>query len=283
MFPHPLPNFLIIGAQKAGTSSLWQYLRSHPQVFMPAIKEVNFFSRPAQNLNLAEYATYFADAGDALAVGEASPTYSMFPVTDDVPSRIKALIPDVRLIYLMRDPVERMRSAYRHRLSAGTERRPIGQALLSESSYLHVSMYATQIDRYRRAFGVDQMLLLTAEQLRSNRAETLRSVLEFVGVDCDWQPSNLAVEYNTREEKARAPRPTARVVGDLMIRSRLFRFVPHKGVSLLSGTMGTRAIEESEVAVTPDLRERLRGLLRSDVERLRQWMPRSFDGWGQLD
>ena len=93
-----LPNFLIIGAMKAGTTSLYQYLGSHPQVFMAQPKELHFFSYRAGE-DTAWYAEHFAGAGAAIAVGEASASYTTYPDAEEVPGRIAA-IPDVRLIYL---------------------------------------------------------------------------------------------------------------------------------------------------------------------------------------
>src|SRR6185503_1695260 len=105
----------------------------------------------------------FADAGDAVAVGEASPQYAMFPRYHGVPERIAATVPDVRLIYVVRDPVERMRSSYRHTLAGGSEHRPIDEALLVDARYLYPSLYALQLEQYLRVVDRSRILVVASE------------------------------------------------------------------------------------------------------------------------
>ena len=278
-----LPTFLIIGAQKSGTSSLWAYLRQHPQVFVAAEKELNFFSAPGDDLDIEQYGRWFAAAPNTAAVGEASPGYTMYPLTDDVPAKIARTLPQVRLIYLMRDPVERMRSAYTHRLSSGSEHRDIGRALLSDPSYMQVSMYATQVERYLRCFPPSQLLLLTAEELKRDRGATLRTVLSFIGVDPDWQPADLGAEYNTGAERQRVPRAWARWTGDVLIRTGAGRWAPGVAPRALGHPLMSRRIRPAELTVPEGVRKQLNEALKPEIVRLAEWMPSSFDGWGLLD
>src|SRR3972149_2256199 len=144
-----LPNFLVIGAPKAGTTSLYHYLRLHPQVFMPATKELSFFVE--QNnwpRGRAWYEEQFSGAVDAAAIGEASPRYTMYPQYAGVPARIADLLPDIRLIYLVRHPIERMRSHYLDHVIYGAEKAPIEKALLDNPLYLNASRYDLQIEQY---------------------------------------------------------------------------------------------------------------------------------------
>jgi hypothetical protein len=277
-----LPTFLIIGGQKCGTSSLWAYLRAHPQVFVPSVKELDFFSPPG-DVDVERYRRWFDAASEAVAVGEASTSYTMFPATDDVPAKIARVIPDARLIYLTRDPLERMRSSYQHRLSAGSEHRPIGRALLCDPTYVQISMYATQVERYLQCFPRSQLLLLTSEDLRRNRSQALRDVLSFIGVDPDWSPPDVSAEHNTSAARQRAPRAWSRLAADALIRSGATRFVPNRGVTALSHPLATRRIRASELDIPLDVRHQLIDVLRPDIARLAALMPSSFDGWGLLD
>ena len=279
-----LPTFLIIGAQKCGTGSLWAYLREHPEVFLPSTKEINFFVEPGDAVDIRRYERWFQGASHALAVGEASPSYSMFPMTPDVPAKIASVLPDVRLIYLMRDPFERMRSSYHQRLAEGSERRPISTALLVDPSYVQISMYATQLERYRRWFPREQLLLLTAEQLKRNRSDTLRTVLSFIGVDPEWQPARLDAEHNTSAQKQRAPRHWVRLLGDALIRSGVVRFSHSSDAPKpLTHPLMSRRIRSSDVAMSDGLREQLLPVIRPEVAGVADLMPSSFDGWGLLD
>lgn len=123
-----LPNFLIIGAAKSGTTSLYRYLRDHPQVFMAHSKELKFFaSRTRWGFGPGWYAWQCSDADGAVAIGEASPSYTRYPQRRGVPERVAQVLPDARLVYLIRHPIERMRSHYLHRiLREGGGRRLMG-------------------------------------------------------------------------------------------------------------------------------------------------------------
>ena len=108
---HMLPNFIVIGSQKAGTTSLYEVFRGHPQIFMPEKKELNFFFQESEFARgQSYYEEYFAaTSAGAIAVGEASPGYICHP---DVPARIHAMVPDARLIVTLRNPIERAYSQY---------------------------------------------------------------------------------------------------------------------------------------------------------------------------
>src|SRR5436190_12136822 len=100
-----LPHFVVIGAMKAGTTSLWHYLRAHPRVYMPRIKELRYFQKGgALSRGLAWYEAQFAAAEPGQLAGEASPGYTKYPHQTGVPERMAAVIPDARLVYVVRDP-----------------------------------------------------------------------------------------------------------------------------------------------------------------------------------
>ena len=277
-----LPTFLIIGAQKSATSSLWAYLRAHPQVFMPLVKELDFFSAPGDDLDIEGYAEWFSDASNAVAIGEASPSYTMFPASGNTPAKIARALPGARLIYLMRHPVERMRSAYRHRLAGATERRRIGRALIGDPSYLQVSMYATQVEQYLRWFPRSQLLLLTTEELKRDRAATLQRVLSFIGVDTEWEPPDLHAEHNTSELHERAPRAWVRVAGDVLVRANVGRVNANVAARAIGHPLVSRRIRPRELTLPADVREQLITAIRPEVVRLAALMPPTFDGWGLL-
>jgi len=277
-----LPNFLIVGAQKAGTTSLYEYLRGHPQVFMPAPKELNFFVETfAWHRGLDWYASHFEEAGDAIAVGEASPTYSMYPSLPGVPERIASVLPDVRLIYVIRNPIERMRSAYVNALATGAEVRPMREALVCDARYLCASSYALQIEHYHRFIDPSRMLILVSEDLRNDREATLRRVFEFLGIKPDWRPPNVAAEYHPMNGKRR-PRKTARAVGDVIVRTRL-RLRPgvwsEPTLPPWVWQALTVPIRPEDTALDAETRDQLTELLQHDIRALKQYLPPDFDGW----
>src|SRR5438132_12654782 len=132
-----LPTFLIIGAMKAGSSSLYEYLRIHPEIFMPDMKEPDYFSKRARRgVGLEWYSRLFEGADRARAIGAASTDYTKVPTYSEVPARIAMVLPTTQLIYVVRHPIERMRSQYVHEVATGKQTLPIEEALLSDSRYL---------------------------------------------------------------------------------------------------------------------------------------------------
>jgi hypothetical protein len=240
-----LPTFLVIGAPKGGTTSLFEYLRTHPEVHMPEGKELSFFVAELNwRRGVGWYRQQFAGADGARAVGEASPTYAWYPSFSGVPSRIARVLPNVRLIYLVRHPIARMRSMYLHAVALGRERRPIARALLETPDYLDCSRYGMQLDQYRRHFPRDRLLVLRSEDLRESRGATLGRIFSFIGVDPDWRPSNLHVEAYRGGDR-----------------------------------LGKRA---DQLAVPHPVEERLAESLLPDVVALRPYIGESFDGWGLI-
>jgi sulfotransferase family protein len=278
-----LPTFLLIGAMKTGTTSLYHYLRAHPQVFMPELKEVMFFdARHRWDRGLEWYADQFAPADpDAVALGEASTSYTKFPVVQGVPERIASVIPDVRLIYIVRDPIERMRSHYLYALSRGKESRPIERAFEEDPSYLDISRYAMQLGRYEPYFPREQLLLLESRDLKHRRAETLRSVFGFIGVDETFVPRVIDREFYRSDERRMpgAYAPALRRVPGLRA---LTRRAPER-LRAFARRAGSERVDVGRGEISDALRQRLEDALRDDVRRLRPYMPPGFDGWGLLD
>lgn len=212
-----LPDFIIIGAQKAGTSSLFAYLSKHPQILPSSTKEVHYFDGglvPMEDNYIKGEAWYRAHFPRRLLVlkqqrvFEASPLYLYNPL---VAKRIAGLIPRVKLIALLRNPTERAISHYFHERRMGREPLDILPALQIEEerlapalanqdyknkAYVHLSykargIYHTQLARYFEHFPREQILVLSSEAFFNQPQETLRKVFEFVGVNPDHTVRNL--------------------------------------------------------------------------------------------
>jgi hypothetical protein len=269
----PLPTFLIIGAMKAGTTSLYQYVRSHPDVFMPEVKELDFFvAEKNWARGIGWYAEQFAPGESKRARGEASTNYTKHPLFEGAATRIAAAIPDVKLVYLVRHPIERIRSHYLHAISAGWERKVIDKALLEEPQYIDLSRYAFQLDQYVQHFPRDQILIIRAEELLVNRLDVLRRAFSFIGVDPDWTPPSVDREYHPTGEKA-LPRLAARVPGGALAA----RIAPRPLKRVVRRLLGPPL---EVAALAPTVESHLLHTLRPDVERLRTWLGDDFDGWG---
>ena len=192
-----LPEFLGLGTQKGGTTTLHRLLEQHPDVYLPACKEVHFFDL---NYDAGEgwYRNHFANAKTHQTCGEITPFYLFHP---DVPGRIYQDIPNARLIVLLRDPVERAISQVFHAQRLGFEPLPIDEALAAEQSrlatgdpysfqkhsYLSRSRYLEQLDRYEALFPRGQLLILRSEDLFSTPERIWQELLSFLELKpMDW-------------------------------------------------------------------------------------------------
>lgn len=270
---------------KAGTTSLFTYLRSHPDVFMPEDKEIHFFSWQNWDRGVAWYESLFQEGRGAAALGEASPGYTFHPFWPDVPERIARVVPDVRLVYLVRHPVDRIVSHYRQDVFAYGHRYPIEAVLEEDMPYLCVSRYALQIEQYLRYFGRSQLLLLTTDELRDRRRETVNRTLEFIGVDPGRMPSALEREYGSRggENLRRANRVAETVKASGLYR-RVRRSIPEGLRDAAWRALSRRAApDESLTSMDDDLRAEVVERLRPDLRRLRTHMGDDFHCWGLLD
>jgi hypothetical protein len=276
-----LPNFLIVGAQKAGTTSLWHYLRTHEDVFLPDNKEPGYFAEEfGWNNGIRWYERFFTGAEQCRAIGEASTHYTMYPYFRGVPKRIASVLPDVRIIYIMRDPIERMRSCYVQLLSDGQERRPMKDALFLDPGYVYLTRYAMQIEQYFDYFPANHILLMTAEDLRSRRAESMGKVLSFLDVSQDT-PIDLFSEENQSSAK-RAPRACGRLLMSVADCEAVSSKIRRGTRQLLRFKPMTRAILDHETEMDDHLRKRLVDSVLPDVAELRRWLGPTFDGWGLL-
>jgi hypothetical protein len=208
------PNLFIIGAMKSGTTFFAQLLGSHPQIFICSPKEPYYFGNSDRLRSLWPYAWHpnpwpsehaylqlFRDAGDATFVGEASTTYSSLPLIEDVAPRIHQFAPDARILYVMRDPIERTISHYWHMVNYHNEHRKPLAAIRDDPYYMSVSHYARQLAPYLRLFGAQRVHTLTFEQLVARPAETIQSVYAWLGVDAAFIPPDIANPVHVTPDK----------------------------------------------------------------------------------
>ena len=270
-----LPNLIIIGAMKCGTSSMHNYLDAHPEISMSRQKELNFFSFDRHWQRGEDwYGRHFSSA--AAIRGESSPSYSKFPKVPHVPERIRTVIPSARFIYLVRDPVARIVSHYMHVLEGGKEKRSLNEALseFEGNQYIDCSRYHMQLQQYLGHFSQSQILVVGAEEMKENRHETLRDVFRFLNVDESVRSPRQDAIYH-----ASKPHGLVRRTAE---RSRLGRkirpYVPHSIVHW-AATHGAKEREVVPPSLDRGLREALCDYLREDVERLRTQVGRDFAQW----
>jgi hypothetical protein len=274
-----LPNLIVIGAQKCATSSLHYYLGLHPQIRMSRVKELNFFAATHNwSRGIDWYKSNFR--GHATIFGESSPAYTNYPFESGVAERMASVVPDARLIYLVRDPIERIVSHYVHMYARNSEDRSIDEALgsLDGNHYLNRSRYFLQLNQYIDRFPRERILILSAEALGSQRESTLRRVFAFLGVDDRYRSRRFLVLQHRSRHKRRKTR-----VGCLIERSvgaRLERFLSHRArrhARRLLYWPFSRPV--ARPVLHDDLRRKLRAALADDVSRLRAYTGESFADW----
>jgi hypothetical protein len=267
---------------KGGTRSLYEYLRAHPQVFMSTPKELNFFSYDSRWARGIEwYESHFSgdEAERATVVGEASPSYSAHFEYPGTVGRMAAVVPSVRLIYLVRHPVDRIQSHYQHRARSGVRMAPIDEEVLADPAYLDRSSYARQIDHYLRHFAADQLLVVQSERLRRDRRATMAEVYGFIGVEAEHAPQDaLTAEYSRASERRVARRGTERLRHNRTVK-KVVGSLPRSVRSRLS-PLGSVPSTAPHLQLADTTRAVLAERLAPDVVRIRAHLPAHFDGWG---
>jgi Sulfotransferase domain len=277
-----LPNLVVIGGLKCGTTSLHHYLNLHPGVAMSRPKELNFFVAELNwPLGTDWYASHFER--DAPVRGESSPHYTNLPRFAGVADRIESTLGSPKLIYVVRDPIDRMLSHYLHNVAGGYERRDLGQALTDpRTSYVARSRYWLQLEPYVETFGAEPIEIVGREELKGAREEVMRRVFAFLGVDAGFTSDQFQREWETGTAKGggrfRIMDRAVRLPG-MRALDRNFDRLPESLRWVVERLVhDPKAGEGPKPEVPPDLRERLTELFRQDVARLEEFAGRSF-GW----
>jgi hypothetical protein len=278
-----LPNLVVIGGLKCGTTSLHHYLNLHPRIAMSRPKELNFFVTELNwELGPEWYASHFDR--DGAVRGETSPHYTNLPRFTGVAERMRELLGgSARVIYMVRDPIERMLSHYLHNVGGGYESRPLDVALADPASaYVARSRYAMQLRPYLDAFDRARVLVVANEDLAAQRERTMREVFGFLGVDDAFTSEQFAREWETGSGKQeggfRLMDRAVRLPG-LRALDRNFDRLPESLRWLVE-----RVVHDPEQGAAPkpelpaDLRSRLTELVRDDVRELEAVTGREL-GW----
>ncbi len=282
-----LADFIVIGAQKCGTSSLHFYLNSHPDICMSVEKELQFFSRDdrwSRGAGWYRKRLTAAHDGRATLFGESSPQYTWYPFGPDVPQRMHSLVPDAKLIYIVRDPIERLLSQYMDWLHLFWEDRAIEAALSDVETrpnrYIEPGCYKTQIDRYLQYFPAANIHVLTLEELSSDKETALSRVFAFIGADPDFRSPAWAEKRNPQTGK-RMPNALFRALMTERLRFELLepRRLPvwaARGLKAVINATGHKLVRPT---LLPATEARLKAIYRDEVAGLQAFCGRPLPGW----
>jgi hypothetical protein len=289
-----LPNFIVIGAAKAGTTALYWYLAEHPAVFMSPVKETNYFAYgldaggrlvygdpdvhrfPVKSLG--DYEQLFANVGGATAIGEASPIYLECP---QAAGRIRERLPGARIICSLRQPVERAYSDYLMYLRRRGRRFDPARELSAtagwarpDSRWMQVSRYAQQLERYFEAFPREQIHVLLIDDFKPSPLGAVQDVYRFVSVDPSFAP-----DFDTPHAPGGMPASTM-LEGFFTsgaIVSAVKPWVPVRAANWIR-RLRTRNMRKPPV-LPPSLKQELTAHFRDDIARTSQLIGRSLEHW----
>jgi hypothetical protein len=263
-----LPTFVIIGAQKCGTTALHSYLGRHPEVSMSRPKELDFF---IEGRNWSRGVDWYRSRFDpaAKARGESSPDYTVHPHLPGVPERMAELIPEAKLIFMVRDPIERIRANWLHTYSNRVEHRPMREAVLDpDRDYVTRSRYHLQLSRFLDRYPIGRVMVIEQGELLSDRRGTLRRVFGFLDVSEDvWRE---AFSEQRLETSARRRRTWLGAQVAKRIKPRAWRRIRDRRPF-------THPFEQPRMDEA--LRAELADLLREDIARFRELTGREFATW----
>lgn len=296
-----LPNFIIIGAAKSGTTSLYYYLKQHPEVFITDLKEPHFFGFEGENLtfkgpgnrpdpintlavtNLHDYYDLFKGVTTEKAIGEASPSYLHTPKAAD---RIKFYSPHAKLIAILRNPVDRAYSAFTgQRLSdikAGVQGlTDFEEALQREDEFIRdnwcpiyyfkkLGFYYEQLEYYLTQFDREQIHICLTEDLQKNPSQTLQKIYRHIGVDESFVP-----DFSMKAGTSGLPKNKFlyRLSQQQTLKKFLKPLLP-KGI----GKKFENAILE-RTTMAPETRQELQQLYREDILKLQDLIDRDLSAW----
>ncbi len=276
-----LPNLIVIGAAKSGTTSLHHYLGLHPEISMSEVKELHFFGpRGNWSRGVDWYAAQFPSPTKVR--GESSPSYSKYPKVDGVPERMATVVPRAKLIYLVRDPIERILSDYRFfRFSLHQPLPELNEMLadFEEAPLVQTSRYAYQLDRYLPHFPASQLLVVDQADLANDRQATLARVFRYLELDPEFDTTAFLVRHNQSADlhANRVGRAAVR-----MLNQRLGRHEAHIVRRRVPRWMIRPLLKRQtmeDVPIDPTLLHELRAYLSEDAERLRALTGLRFETW----
>jgi len=300
------PNFLVLGAAKAGTTALYYQLAAHPEVFMSTPKEPQFFaylgeaphySDPPESwgnelvLQPDEYQALFEAPGDAKAIGEISPLYLYLP---EVPDRIRTCIPDAKLVAMLRQPAERAFSAFCQRVGDGRE--PCADfmdAVTSESRriaenwspgwhYVQVGFYYRQLKRYYDVFDNERIRVYLYDDFNSDPLSVFRDLCTFLGIDEGFVPNlSLRVNKSGFPQGSWSQRAHTFLARPHAIKEGLKPFIPNRLRQEIVGRL--RAVVEERALAKPELdietRREVTDMYREDILRLESLIDKDLAHW----
>ncbi len=267
---------MIIGAAKSGTTSLADSLSKHPEICFCKEKEPEFFSHEA---NWKDKLTQYHDLYDPKPqqiLGEASTSYTMLPETLPTSDHLYEYNPDLKLIYIMRDPVKRLTSHFAHNLVRKRVKNKIDKEVVNDPAYLSRSSYYTQIVPYIEKFGHDQILLLIFEDFIKDPKRTFIEISKFLAISTNFFEEQIGFEKKnqTANRKILADGGAGKIFKPL---KRMRRYIPESVVNLGLSFFGNSIDENPKLNVETEKQLYLN--LQQEIEGIEKLLNRELNEW----
>jgi hypothetical protein len=272
-----LPNFIVIGPGKTGTTWLYQCLAAHPDVRLARNTKETLFFNDYYGRGIGWYEKFFDGFAGAPAIGEVSNTYFFAP---EVPARIAKDLPKVKLIAFLRDPVDRVMSLYLFRLRNGLVTGTVDDAIANDPAMVSQNYFDEHLARWFAAFPRDQVFIALFDDLKRNPAGLLREVFAFLGVDPNFVPDNAS------ERVLEASTPRNPGMFHILKRFALWlrdhdfhRMLSWAKTNPLIMRVLTRPLGKDKPKMSADTRTRLKALYRPHVEKTAMMIDRDLKDW----
>jgi len=271
MASHIVPDFLIIGAMKAGTTSLYRDLSGHPDLFLPEEKEPDILVMHADDAGAMQrdYHSLFTGARVGQLKGEASTSYTKRPDYNGVAERaLRICGPKLKLIYLTRDPVKRIVSQYRHEYGLEEVTEEINTAVLQYPRYIAYSQHDWQLEPWLNAFGAQNLKVIEFERYVADRLSTVQAVCKFLEVDADrLAPLQLDRAFNANEGKLVPTGAWKRLVNSRFYQRVAKRLVPRRARELIAARVLSPAKQSHDQLRAETETELRRQLAIGEIEK----------------
>lgn len=277
-----IPNFMIIGAARSGSTSLFLYMEQHPEIYFSEIKELNFFSNPSfweKGFHWYE-AKFPSISKDIKCVGEASTSYTRSPFLDQAPKRIFNYNPNIKFIYVVRNPIDRFISHYLHNVNAAMENRTIDQVIenLSEEPIAWQGKYHYQLSRYLEFFDKSQIYVTKFEKLSNEPEQVAKEIFDFLEVDSNVSLEKIGQIFNSSNKTTRKTE-LGRKALNFYRKYIQYSALPYRLKKLFQNLseIGSTPVKKPELSLAQ--KELLYGFYRNDAQLLSAEFDISTDEW----
>ena len=293
------PNFLIVGAAKSGTTSLYYYLQQHPSIYLSPVKETNFFAtnfvdgkptltnldfnlEQAQKISFStrdweSYLQLFAESSIAAkAIGEVSPLYLNSSIAAQ---KIKSFLPDVKLIAILRNPIDRAYSGYQMQLRQTDESRNFSTSINQDEIYIRGGFYYSKLKRYFNVFERHQIKILLYEDFKADPLQIMQDIFKFLQVDTAFVPE-ISQQFN------QGGIPKNKSIYNFLYNSQLSlvtwktikSFMPLEMRRQLFYNLRRKLLSKPE-PISPEIRESLKNIYRQDIQNLEKLLNLNLQQW----